>query len=465
MKTSTLRETRSVCPSCLDEVPAAVLRDAESVFLEKRCPTHGPSRQLLSSSPDRYAALDDYYFSVNSTSWPQRDYIVRTTERCNLACPICLAKANTEDTPDLDLSGLEQLLSERRGIKVDLMAAEPTLREDLEHWIRRIKATGNIAALHTNGLRLADRAYAERLVAAGVDEVFLQFDGFNEDANRALRGRPLLKARLAALKNLRELGVATSLIVVIGRGLNEEQVGETFRFALRPENRHIREVFFLGLRVLGSARDAAKEGGSALGGMALMPDQIIDMLCEQEPAITSEDVRRFNKLYFAMLSALRLKKCLYVQHYLVTRDGAGGYAPASDWLDLEAIEAAADRYAERLPRSPRRARGQLLAEVGARSVNRKTAGMLRDMLRLERLLHDGMNLAKVPERFLMLGFITACDPWNFDAEVAVNCGKGELSADGGFIDSGAVANVRREVRFDASDRRPGPPLGRRAREE
>ncbi|MBK9670391.1 MAG: radical SAM protein [Thermomonas sp.] len=140
------------------------------------------------------------------------------TERCNLACPICLAKANTEDTPDLDLTGLEKLRSERSGIKIDLMAAEPTLRPDLEDWIRKVKATGNIAALHSNGLKLANLEYAKKIKAAGVDEVFLQFDGMDDEANKALRGRPLLKARMATLANMRELGIATSLIVVIGRG-------------------------------------------------------------------------------------------------------------------------------------------------------------------------------------------------------------------------------------------------------
>jgi Cu2+-exporting ATPase len=250
-----VRQTQGTCSVCLKRVPAAVLVREGAVVLEKRCAEHGASVQLLSRRPDRWAELDRFYFSVMDEAHPQRDFIVRMTERCNLACPICLAKANTEDTPDLDLSGLETLLSERRGIKIDLMAAEPTLREDLEDWVRKVKASGNIAALHTNGLKLANRAYAARLKEAGVDEVFLQFDGLDDEANRALRGRPLLKARTAALKNLHDLGIATSLIVVIARGLNEAQVGETFRFALEAGNEHIREVFFLGLRSLGSARE------------------------------------------------------------------------------------------------------------------------------------------------------------------------------------------------------------------
>jgi uncharacterized radical SAM superfamily Fe-S cluster-containing enzyme len=448
------RETQGTCNTCLQPVPAAVVVQDGDAVLEKRCPEHGLTTQLLSRHGEEWAELDRFYFDVNGESWPQRDYIVRMTERCNLDCPICLAKANTEDTPDLDLEGLEAMLSSRRGIKVDLMAAEPTLRPDLEDWIRRVKEAGHIAALHTNGLRLADPAYARRIKDAGVDEVFLQFDGFNEDAHRILRGRPLVKARMKAMENLRSLDVATSLIVVVGRGLNEEQVGEVMRFALEPENSHVREVFYLGLRLLGSARDAFVRGGGELEDAALMPDEVLDLVCEQVPAIKRADVRRFNKLYFAMLSAFKVKKCLYVQHYIMLR-GDDGDVPIGDVLDLEALEAAAERYRSDFQRKPRRARARLVAALARQALRPKALASLVDLARLQQLFHNGMNLRDVPGRFLLLGFITACDPHNYDAGVAVNCGKGELSVDGGFIESGATANVRREARFAASDKVPG----------
>ncbi|MFZ5477478.1 MAG: radical SAM protein [Myxococcota bacterium] len=448
-----MRETRGVCPTCHQQVPAALVVRDGAALLEKTCPTHGRSSQLMSRRADYWAELDKFYFSVNEESYPQRDFIVRMTERCNLACPICLAKANTEDTPDFDLAGLGELLSERRGIKIDLMAAEPTLREDLEDWIRKVKATGNIAALHTNGLKLANMEYARKIKEAGVDEVFLQFDGMDDAANKALRGRPLLKARQAALANLRELGIATSLIVVVARELNEDQVGETFRFALKPENDHIREVFFLGLRLMGSARHAG-----TFGDQQIMPDELIDLLCAQEPKITRKDVHAFNMLYFTMLSAFKVKKCLYVQHYLVSREAGGGYRPASEIFDLAALQRAAVRYAARHKSHPALARAGLAASLVKQGIRPNVLRIAGDLLRLEQLFEKGMNLGQVPPRFLIIGFITACDPYNFDSQVAINCGKGEVSADGGFTESSAVANVRREARFEETARTPGKPF-------
>ncbi len=450
-----LRRTRSPCPECLELQDADVAVYEDRVELERTCPEHGPASQLLSRAPGYWVDLDRYFFKVNPGAWPQRDYIVRMTEQCNLNCPICLARANDADTADLDMGALERLLEERQqgGLKIDLMAAEPTLRDDLEEIVRDIKAAGHIAALHTNGLKLAHLPFAQKMADAGVDEVFLQFDGFNEDANKTLRGRPLLKARLQALKNCRKVGLSTSLIAVIAKGVNEEQAGEVYRFALRPENDHVREVLLLGLRELGGARDLA------LSDNALMPDELIDLLADQHPELGRDDVRRFNKLYFAMLSAFKVRKCLYVQHYLVARDGKGNAKTFSDLVDLNALEVAAERYARDMHRHPIVARARLLAAFGRAGLGPAARHALPDLVRLQHLFRTGMNLKRVPRRFLLLGFITACDPLNFDAQVALQCGKGELSTDGGLVDSGAWANLSREQRV-AAEREGGTPPGK-----
>ncbi len=451
-----LRDTVGVCHTCLQKVPAQVLRIGDDVLLRKTCSEHGHSQELLSACGDYWEDLDRFYFQVNEEDYPQRDYIIRMTESCNLDCPICLAKANTEQTEDLDLSGLESLINSRRRLKIDLMAAEPTLREDLEQWIRRVKEGGHIAALHTNGLKLANLEYAKRIKDAGVDEVFLQFDGFDEEANKTLRGRPLLKARLATLENLRALNIATSLIVVVARDLNEPEISKTFSYALEEGNTFIREVFFLGLRVLGSLRaDLAQGEEPRFAGMTIMPDEITSLLCEQVPGIQREHIRQFNKLYFALLSVFKVKKCLYVQHYLVLRDGRGGHRPISEVMDLGRAAEAAEKYARGFQRNPVLARARFLATIALGFANPRGITAARDLLRLQGLFQKGMNLDEVPGRLLLLGFITACDPHNFDASVAINCGKGELSADGGFIESGAVANIQREARFEETGLKPG----------
>jgi uncharacterized radical SAM superfamily Fe-S cluster-containing enzyme len=452
-----LRSTRGMCNTCLQEVPAEVVATAEGAWLEKHCPDHGTSSQLLSTDPAFWTELDTYYFAVNSGDYPQRDYLLRLTERCNLDCPICLAKANTEETTDLDLTNLEELITTKRRIKVDFMAAEPTLRKDLEDWVRKVKARGHIAALHSNGLRLADKAFCQRMKDCGFDEVFLQFDGFDDDATEWLRGRKnLVDIKLKAIRNLREVGLATNLTVVVAHKLNEPQISKVLQFALEPENDHIREVFFLGLRILGSFRDQLAREGQEFDEMAVMPDETLQMLVDQWPhQFSRDDIRIFNKLYFALLSTFEVKKCLYVQHYLALRDGQGGLIPFRDLVDLPRLDRAADRYARQLRTHPKLARVRFLASLARQATTHKMAPVIWDFIRLQLLFRSGMKLDEVSRKVVMLGFITACDPHNYDAQVAVNCGKGELSMDGGFIESGAVANVQREARFDATDLEPG----------
>jgi uncharacterized radical SAM superfamily Fe-S cluster-containing enzyme len=285
----------------------------------------------------------------------------------------------------------------------------------------------------------------------------LQFDGFDAEATRWLRGRgDLVPIKLQAIRNLREVGLATNLTVVVAHGLNEPQISEVLRFALQPENDHIREVFFLGLRILGSLRDALRREGKLDAEAAVMPDETLQMLVDQWPEqFNRDDIRTFNKLYFALLSTFKVKKCLYVQHYLALRDGRGGLIPFRDLVDMRRLDRAADRYAAQLPKNPTLARARFLASLVHQAVGRPMWPVILDFLRLQLLFRTGMKLDEVSRKVVMLGFITACDPYNFDEQVAVNCGKGELSMDGGFIDSGAVANMLREARFDATDHRPG----------
>jgi pyruvate-formate lyase-activating enzyme len=403
----------------------------EEIFLARFCPVHGERSERLSSDAAGWADLDRFYFQVNREPAPQRDWIVRLTERCNLRCPICLASANSRSTPDLDLASLDRLRGAR--LKIDLMAAEPTLRADLPAWIAAIRRRGHVSALHTNGLKLTDRAYLQTLVDAGLDEVYLQFDGFGPAADRALRGRVLTKSRLQALDNLRQLGVPTSLVAVIARGLNERAISDVVRFALRPENNIVKEVMFIGLRPLGHARQG-------FDPKVLMPDDLVARYCA-DLGIPPVDVRRFNKVYFALLSALRVRKCRYVLHTLLVRDGAGGSVGCSDVIDLARAEEAAEIYARTWEASPQNARWTLLARLGTTV---RAGRLLGDLFRLEQLLAHGVELRRIPRRALLVGFATACDPWSYDASVTAHCGKGELSADLGLLDSGADANVARE---------------------
>ncbi len=435
----TIRETHGICPECMRCVPAKVVEADGQIELVKNCPTHSESRVRLSEHPDYYRDLDRFYFSVMRRSHTQRDYIVRLTERCNMECPICLAGANEDVLADFSVEEVKRLTSRFRKRKLDLMGCEPTVMKSLPEILRVIRASGNVSALHSNGIALADMDYLRELDEAGLDEVHLQFDGFDDDSYQTIRGVPQVEVKKQALANLAELGIPVDLVVTILADVNEKEILPVLEFGLRQSN--VREIFFLGCRMLGRAVGKFESE-------QLLPDQVIDMLDRAtEGRIGREDVRRFQKLYFALLSAFGVRKCLYIQHYLIQRRRNGGYTTIADVLDLERLEPVLERFRQRREAGRRSAVPLFFIECLPYLLHPKMLPLLSEYAALIFMMIFGFNLRHVRRRTVLLGYITACDPLIYDTSVSENCGKGEISRDLGIQESGALANVLREHRW------------------
>jgi len=434
-----IRRTKSVCPTCLQEIPADVVERESGIYLMKECPEHGSFSQILSRRPSDFRTKTNVYFSLMKDSYKQKDFLVRLTERCNLNCPICLASPNKQPIPDYPIPKLEKFAdSKSHRLKIDLMTAEPTMREDLEDIIRSMRRRGHLVALHTNGIRIAERDYLKKLVDAGITEVHLQLDSFDDTDYRVIRGRPLKDIKEKALENLEALDVKTSLIMTLLAGVNEDQISAILEYGM--SHKHVKEIFFLGCRVLGDGKNLADSP-------YLMPDEVIDIVERQtEGKITHANVTRFQKIYFALLSIFKVRKCFYVQHYLAVRKHIGGWEGIEKWVDLITAEHAVDRYVEGQNRGLL-ARFKFLLSLFWSILKRGGLVLILILARLSRLFRFGFDLQKVPDRMVLLGFVTTCDPYNFDVEVAQNCGKGEISMDQGEQDSGGLANIYRERMF------------------
>lgn len=433
--TETLRRTESICPECFQRIPAEVVIEKQEVFLRKRCPRHGPFRVRLSRQPDYYRQLNHSYFKILPYEIPQKDYIVRLTERCNMMCPICLARSNERSHPDYSLNKLRKFLERKKNYKLDLMGAEPTMRDDLFEIIKMVSASGNISALHTNGLKLTDRNYVERLKEAGLNEVHLQFDGFDEEANRLIRGMLLNDIHYRILENLEEFDLPTDLVVTVLRGVNENEVGPVLDYAIAHP--FVKEVFYLGCRYLGRAISLEKDP-------TLMPDEVVDIFTSQRGNVVNRSqMLNFQKAYYLLLRMFNIRKCHYIQHHLLVRTREGVIA-LDKLIGIEKfnrlvnkLEAATIKKGKiPLPRA-------LISGMGL-ALNPRLLSVFKDILKVKLSWRGGLNLSTLPRNFLLLGFISACDPYTFDYQIAPNCGKGEISEDLGIQHSGALANVLRE---------------------
>lgn len=133
-------------------------------------------------------------------------------------------------------SRLDGLLAQGKGDAdlVQLSGGEPTIHpqffEILEAALRRpIRQI----YINTNGIKLARRAFAERLASYGERvSVYLQFDGFKRSTLRVLRGREdLVETKLAAADNCEDLGICMVPVMTLTPDVNDDELGAFFEFA------------------------------------------------------------------------------------------------------------------------------------------------------------------------------------------------------------------------------------------
>ena len=253
-------QTKSVCPVCLKVINADKLTGADGyVYMKKTCPEHGDFTSLIWEGDVKSYIRWSVQSSVNEPPKDARPVnkgcpydcglctehlrkgccmLLELTNRCDLRCPVCFAAAGEKPPRDLSMSEIERqydfLMAHGGPFNIQLSGGEPTVRDDLPEIIRLGREKGfTFFQLNTNGIRLANEAgFAETLKAAGLNTVFLQFDGLDDEVYITLRGRALLETKLKAVKNCAAAGLGIVLVPVIARGVNESEAGRILRFAL-----------------------------------------------------------------------------------------------------------------------------------------------------------------------------------------------------------------------------------------
>lgn len=247
-----LSETKSVCPICLERIDARYTAGADGVFLEKDCPDHGSFCVFVWDTPlgflkwktrvfDEPDFRSDCPYGCGICEHHLQEtccVLIELTQRCNLGCPICFASSgggDVVDDPDLTtIAGWYDMLMENGGpFNIQLSGGEPTMRDDLPEIIHLGREKGfSFFQLNTNGLRIANEiGYIEKLKEAGLSTVFLQFDGFSDKANFALRGRRVIEEKLRAVQRCKEAHIGVVLVPTVMRGANDDEVGDILRFA------------------------------------------------------------------------------------------------------------------------------------------------------------------------------------------------------------------------------------------
>ncbi len=254
-------QTSSLCETCLDIVPAKIIIEDECVYYLKRCRAHGVQKTLISDDlaywksqkewlkpgdrPLRTQTRTDIGCPFDCGLCPDHEQhsclaIVEVNSACNLACPVCFADAEDMHGGHRSLETIEHMLdvlveSEGEPDLVQLSGGEPTLHPQFFEILDAVKRRPiRHVMINTNGVRIAqDTAFVERLASyAPRLEVYLQFDSLDDDALIDLRGARLSRIRRAALEALERVGLSTTLVAVVKRGVNDGEIAAIIDHAL-----------------------------------------------------------------------------------------------------------------------------------------------------------------------------------------------------------------------------------------
>lgn len=257
-----LASTQSICPHCRVVLDAMLVVRAGRAVLRRECPVHGKIDAVVYGDADRYLEIQRFNKPGDRPLARQTEAsegcphdcgicpehaqhtclgIIEVNTACNLDCPICFADSGAgpqEHGYSLTLEQVESMLdsfvhAEGSPEAVQLSGGEPTIHPQILDMLAAAKRRGiPLVMLNTNGIRLArDRNFAPALSALGI-HVYLQFDGFEERTQLAIRGRSLTAEKLRALERCAEAGVSVSLAAAVERGVNEHELEAIIRFGI-----------------------------------------------------------------------------------------------------------------------------------------------------------------------------------------------------------------------------------------
>lgn len=252
----------SICSTCYRRIDAKIVFEDGKVWMLKRCPQHGHQRVLVADDVDYYRRSREVFIKVPEQPMvyntpvkygcpydcglcPDHEQhscltLVEICDACNLTCPICYAGSGQHRTEFRTLDQIEGMLdcvvrNEKQPDVVQISGGEPTLHPDFFRVLTMCKERPiRHLMVNTNGIRIAqDADFAKRLTDFMPQfEIYLQFDSLKREPLMQLRGADLRSIRDKALERLNALGISTTLVVTVERGVNDGELGAIIDYAL-----------------------------------------------------------------------------------------------------------------------------------------------------------------------------------------------------------------------------------------
>jgi MoaA/NifB/PqqE/SkfB family radical SAM enzyme len=147
---------------------------------------------------------------------PEEESTIRVNFQCNQACRFCFVSTHLPGARDAAIRAAI-IDAGRHRRRVTISGGEPTLNPRLIDYLRLAKQhSSGPVELQSNAIRFADLSFAQEVIDAGVDEIFVSLHGSTAEISDAITEAPGTFAKtVAGLDNLARLDVALGLNFVM----------------------------------------------------------------------------------------------------------------------------------------------------------------------------------------------------------------------------------------------------------
>ncbi len=455
----------SICPECLRKVPMRIYEENGVIYLEKTCPEHGKFEDVYWGDAELYKWFYKNWYNARYTGTglenphtkivngcpfdcglcPQHKThtvlgIIDVTNRCNMSCPICFAYAGAANyVYEPSYEQIVDMIKLFRANKpwacnaLQFSGGEPTLRNDLPDLIKEAKKAGiSHVEVNTNGLRLAeDIEYFKKICDAGMDTLYITFDGLREEIHKKLRARTdLIPIKQKVIENTRKIGLSSVVLVVtLAKGVNDKDLGDIVQYAV--ENHDV--VRCVNIQPISMAGRARKEEMRKL--RITIPDALKLIEEQTNGAVTKWDWRPVNWPVPVSKGMEIIKNKTYPEFTMHPMCGAatfiiidkdGSYKPITKYVDVDKFaQIFWDIYYSGVKGKKTMAKMKLL-----KLLPMVKSDLVRSLIKNVITKGSYEALGDLMRRVIMLGIMHFQDVWNLDLDRVQRCAIHYATPDG-----------------------------------
>ncbi len=463
--------TESICPDCWINgvykiLPAKIISKDGKVYITRKCDVHGDIEEIYWSSVDLYLKSRKYTqdgygignpynqsdnpvcplscgFCKIHLSGPALANLV-VTNRCDLNCWYCFffaEKAGYVFEPTID--EIRRMVRNFRsvtpvpGLAVQITGGEPSIRDDIVEVIEAIRDEGvRHIQFNTDGLKLAmDKDFAKKIRAAGVNTVYLSFDGVSPETNPKNHWEVPF-----AVQNCREANrMGIVFVPTVINSVNDHDLGNIIDVAARNLD-VVRGVNFQPVSLTGRITRAERDK------LRITSTDVIQKIEEQTEGQISKDdwytvpcVGAISRIISAITKRPQIN---FTNHFAcglatyVFLDG-GKYIPIPQFIDVEGFFEYLAEKADELEK------GKSKYWVGLKLLynlkrfidnDKKPKGLKITRMLLSIIMkHDYSALGDFHMKTLFLGMMHFMDLYNYDVNRVKRCNIIYLSPDDRLI--------------------------------